>query len=91
HPLNAFARSSDALRASHLLAGAIPENSGVRDNSREGTPEAQIWGALQLTSDQISAIIVEVISLYDQDLDHLRIVAERQGIPLQVRVLGGGT
>jgi hypothetical protein len=48
HPLNAFARSSDALRASGLLAEAIPSGIGVRDNSREGPLEAQIWGPLQV-------------------------------------------
>lgn len=91
HPLNAFARSSDALRASDLLFGAIPENSGVRDNTREGTPEAQIWGALQVTSDQIRAIMVEVTSVDDPELENFRIIAERQGILLYIRVLGGGT
>ena len=88
HPLNTFARSSDALRAGQLLGGAIPADSGVRDNTREGTPEAQVWGALQVTSDQIRAIMVEVSADDDRELDNLRVVAERQGIPLKVRVLG---
>jgi hypothetical protein len=90
HPLNAFARSSDALRAAALLTGAIPPGSGVRDNAQEGTPEAQIWGALQVTPDQVRAIMVEVTSVQDPELEHLRIVAQRQGIPLVVRVLEGG-
>jgi hypothetical protein len=38
HPLNAFARSSDALRACGLLGEVIPPGSGVRDNARQGTP-----------------------------------------------------
>jgi hypothetical protein len=89
HPLNAFARSSDALRASGLLGEVIPPASGVRDNSRQGTPEAQIWGPLRLTASQVRAIMVEVTSADDADLAHLRVIAERQGIPLVVRVLGG--
>jgi hypothetical protein len=89
HPLNTFARSSDALRAGQLLHGAIPVHSGVRDNAKEGTPEAQVWGALQVTNDQIRAIMVEVLSDDEPELENLRIVAERQGIPLEVRVLGG--
>jgi hypothetical protein len=91
HPLNTFARSSDALRAGQLLTGAIPANSGVRDNAREGTPEAQVWGPLHVTSDQISGIMVEVTLHDDLELDPLRMVAERQGIPLYVRMLGGGS
>jgi hypothetical protein len=93
HPLNAFARSSDALRAAHLLIMAIPANSGIRDNAQEGTPEAQVWGPLQVTAEQIRAIMVEVTSEDDPDLTHLRVVAERQGIPLHtwVWVLGGGS
>jgi hypothetical protein len=86
HPLNAFVRSSDALRAAKLLTGAIPTNSGVRDNTQEGTPEAQVWGALQVTAEQIQAIMVEVASVHAPELDDLRVVAERQGIPLLVRV-----
>jgi hypothetical protein len=44
NPLNAFARSSDALRAAGLLAdpGPVQPGSGIRDNSREGPPEAQV-------------------------------------------------
>jgi hypothetical protein len=91
HPLNAFARSSDALRAGQVLTGVIPTNSGIRDNAREGTPEAQVWGPLPVTADQIRAIIVEVVSADDPDLNDLRVVAERQGIPLEVRMLGGGS
>jgi len=34
--------------------------------------------------------MVEVNSVHDPELDNLRVVAERQGIPLVVRVLGGG-
>jgi len=52
HPLNALARSSDALRACHLLADVIPPDSGIRDNSRQGTPEGQVWGPLRLTAEQ---------------------------------------
>jgi hypothetical protein len=89
HPLNAFARSSDALRAGQLLTGPIPANSGARDNAQQGTPEAQVWGALQVTADQVQAIMVEATSVHDPELDNLRVVAERQGIPLVVRVLGG--
>jgi hypothetical protein len=89
HPLNSFARSSDALRACGLLEDTIPPGSGVRDNARQGTPEAQVWGSLQVTADQIRAIMVEVASADDPELAHLRIVAERQGISLVVRVLGG--
>jgi hypothetical protein len=33
--------------------------------------------------------MVEVASADEPDLAHLRVVAERQGIPLLVRVLGG--
>jgi hypothetical protein len=88
HPLNAFARSSDALRAGGLLAGPIPANSGVRDNVQEGTPEAQVWGALQVTADQIQAIIVEVASVHDPSLENLRFIAERQGIKLIIRIVG---
>ncbi len=89
HPLNAFARSSDALRAGQLLLGAIPANSGIRDNAQEGMLEAQVWAALPLTADQIRAIMVEVISDDDPELENLRVVAEHQGIPLVARVLGG--
>jgi hypothetical protein len=89
HPLNAFARSSDALRACGLLGETIPPGSGVRDNGRQGTPEAQVWGPLQVTAEQVRGIMVEVASADDPDLAHLRVVAERQGIPLLVRVLGG--
>jgi hypothetical protein len=91
HPLNAFARSSDALRASDLLGGAIPPGYGIRDNSQEGTPEAQVWGPLQVTPGQVQAILVEVTSVLDAELDNLRLVAERQGIPLEIRVVGGGS
>jgi hypothetical protein len=89
HPLNAFARSSDALRACGLIGEAMPPEVGVRDNARQGTPEAQVWGPLRVTADQIQAIMAEVASADDQDLAHLRVVAERQGIPLVVRVLRG--
>jgi hypothetical protein len=74
-----------------MLTGAIPANSGVRDNTQEGTPEAQVWGPLQVTLDQIRSIIVEVASDADPELDNLRVVAERQGIPLEIRILGGGS
>ena len=65
HPFNAFARSSDAMRASGLLpvTGPLPPNSGLRDNAEEGVPEAQIWGPLPVTSENVQAIIVEVGSL----------------------------
>jgi hypothetical protein len=43
------------------------------------------------TLDHIWAILVEVASADDPELDHLRVVAEHQGIPLEVRVLGGGS
>jgi len=89
HPMNAFARSSDALRTCGLFGEEIPPEVGVRDNARQGTPEAQVWGPLQMTADQIQAIMAEVASADDQDLAHLRVVAERQGVPLLVRVLGG--
>jgi hypothetical protein len=89
HPLNAFARSSDALRACGLIGEAIPPDVGVRDNARQGTPEAQVWGPLPVSADQIRAIMAEVASADDQALAHLRVVAERQGIPLVARVLGG--
>jgi hypothetical protein len=42
-----------------------------------------------VTPDQIRGIIVEVTSADDPDLTHLRVVADRQGVPLLVRVLGG--
>jgi hypothetical protein len=90
HPLNPFARSSDALHAAQLLAGTIPENSGIRDNTQEGTPEAQVWGPLQVTADQVRAIMVEVTSVDDPELDNFRVVARRQGIELIVQVLEGG-
>jgi hypothetical protein len=35
--------------------------------------------------------MVEVTSDDDSELDNLRVVAEHQGIPLEVRVLGGGS
>lgn len=91
HPLNAFARSSDALRASGLLGEEIPSGCGIRNNGQEGTPEAQVWGPLQVTPDQVQAIMVEVTSVLDPELENLRVVARRQGIPLEVRVLGGGS
>jgi hypothetical protein len=89
HPLNAFARSSDALRACGLLGEEIPADSSMRDNARQGTPEAQVWGPLRVTAEEVRAIMVEVTSADDPELAHLRVVAERQGIPLLVRVLGG--
>jgi hypothetical protein len=92
HPVNAFARSSDAVRAAGLLPvdGPIPPESGIRDNAREGTPEAQIWGPLQVMPSQVRAIMVEVPGGPSTELDNLRTVAERQGVPLHVRVMGGG-
>ena len=44
-----------------------------------------------MTSDQIRATMVEGASGDDPELDNLRVVAERQGIPLEVRVLEGGS
>ena len=89
HPLNAFARSSDALTASGLLPleGPLPPNSGLRFNAEEGVPEAQIWGPLPATADNVQVIIVEVKVRELPDLDGLRAVARRQGIPLIVRVV----
>lgn len=89
HPLNAFARSSDALRACGLIRETIPPEVGVRDNARQGTPEAQVWGPLRVTADEIQAIMVEVASADDRDLAHLRVFAKEQDVPLVVRVLGG--
>lgn len=77
HPLNAFARSNDALRAYVFIGEEIPP--GVRDNARQGTPEAQVWGPPQVTAKQIQVIMMEVVSADDQDLAHLRVVVERQG------------
>src|SRR5206468_12615187 len=92
HPVNAFARSSDAVRAAGLLPveGPIPPGSAIRDNASEGTPEAQIWGPLQVIPSQIRVIIAEVLAGPSPELDSLRIVAERQGIPLHVRILERG-
>jgi hypothetical protein len=92
HPVNAFARSSDAGRAAGLLSveGTIPLGSGIRDNAREGTPEAQIWGPLLVIPSQVLAIMVEVFGGPSPELDSLRTVAERQGVPLHVRVLERG-
>jgi hypothetical protein len=92
HPLNAFARSSDALRAAGLLAvgGPLPPESGIRDNAREGTPEAQVWRPLAVISSQVRVIIAEVVEASDPDLACLRTVAERQGISLRIRVVGAG-
>ena len=92
HPLNAFARSSDALRASGLLAreAPLPRNCGLRHNAEEGVPEAQIWGPLPVTADNVRAIIVEVFVRDLPRVDDLRAVADRQGIPLVVRVIEGG-
>jgi len=92
HPVNAFARSSDAVRAAGLLSGEglIPQGSGIRDNTSEGTPEAQIWGPLQVIPSQVRVIMVEVLAGPSPELDSLQTVAERQGIPLHVRVLERG-
>jgi hypothetical protein len=92
HPVNAFARSCDAVRAAGLLPveRPIPAGSGIRDNANEGTPEAQIWGPLQVVPGQVRAIIVEVLGGPSPDLDRLRIVAERQEVPLHVRVIDRG-
>ncbi len=92
HPVNAFARSSDAVRAAGLFAlgGPIPPGSGIRDNASEGTPEAQIWGPLQVIPSQIRLIIVEVLREPNSELDCLRIVAERQGVPIHVRIMAKG-
>jgi hypothetical protein len=92
HPLNAFARSSDALRAAGVLPRGqrIPEGCGVRDNSAEGTPEAQGWGPLRVTPEHIRVIMAEILETQGPDLDALRSLAQRQGIPLQVKVLGRG-
>ena len=92
HPFNAFARSSDAMRASGLLPveGPLPPNSGLRDNAEEGVPEAQIWGPLPVTSENVQAIIVEVGSLDSPDLADLRAIAHHQGIRLIVRQVEGG-
>ena len=38
----------------------------------------------------IQASMVEVTSVHAPELDDLRVVAERQGIPLEVRLLDGG-
>jgi hypothetical protein len=92
HPLNAFARSSDALRAARLLSldPAIPAGSGIRDNASQGTPEAQIWGPLQVTPNQVRVIIAEVVGGPNPELDGLRKVAAHQGVPLEVRVVERG-
>jgi hypothetical protein len=92
HPLNAFARSGDALRAAGLLPreGTIPAGSGIRDNANQGTPEAQIWGPLQVTPSQVRVIIAEVVGEPSPELDSLRTVAARQGVPLEVRVVERG-
>jgi hypothetical protein len=91
-PLNAFARSSDALRASGLLSrqSPLPPNGGIRNNAAEGTPEAQIWAPLPVTPEYVRVIIVEVSSLDPPDLVDIRAVALHQGIPLVVRVVEGG-
>jgi hypothetical protein len=92
HPVNAFARSSDAVRAAGLLPveGPIPPGSGIRDNASEGTPEAQVWGPLQVIPSQVRCIMVEVLGGPNPELDSLRTVAERQGVPLHVRDLERG-
>jgi hypothetical protein len=91
HPLNAFARSSDAMRASGLLPleGLLPPNSGLRNNAEEGVPEAQIWGALPVTAENVEVIIVEVRSRDLTNLVELRAVARQLGIPLEMRVVEG--
>ena len=61
-----------------------------RDNASEGTPEAQIWGPLQVIASQVQVIMVEVLAGPSPELDSLQTVAERQGIPLHVRVLERG-
>jgi len=93
HPLNAFARSSDALRASGLLPfeGPLPPSSGVRNNAEEGVPEAQIWGPLQVTPENAQVIIVEVGARNLPELDNLRTVSHRLDIPLLVRVVERGS
>jgi hypothetical protein len=93
HPVNAFARSSDAVRAAGLLPSdaPIPPGSGIRDNASEGTPEAQIWGPLQVIPNQVRVIMVEVFGGASPELDSLRTVAERQGIPLYVRIVERGS
>jgi hypothetical protein len=89
HSLNAFGRSSDALRATGLLGPGqpVPEGCGVRDNSAEGTPEAQVWGPLLVTADHIRGIMLEVLEGPSRELEALRSLTERQGIPLRVRVI----
>ncbi len=57
--------------------------------ARQWMPEGQVCWPLQATAEQVRAIMVEVASADEPDLAHLRVVAERQGIPLLVRVLGG--
>jgi hypothetical protein len=92
HPVNAFARSSDAVRAAGLLPAevAIPAGSGIRDNAREGTSEAQIWGPLHVIPSQVRVIIAEVLAEPDAGLAGLRALAERQGVPLLARTVTKG-
>ncbi|MCI0463635.1 MAG: hypothetical protein L0Z62_42415 [Gemmataceae bacterium] len=92
HPLNAFARSSGALRATGLipLDQPIPEGCRVRDNLAERTPEAQVWGPLCVIPDHIRGIMMEVLEEQGLDIETLRSVAERQGIPLRVQVIRRG-
>jgi hypothetical protein len=64
-----------------LEAGRVPTIRSVFETARQDHTDD--------TADQVRAIMVEVTSADDPDLAHLRVVAERQGIPLVVRVLGG--
>ena len=92
HPLNSFARSSDALRASGLLSreDRLPPGIGLHHNAEEGVPEARIWGPLPVTADNIKVIIVEVLARDLIVVENLRAVADHQKIPLIVRVIEGG-
>ena len=92
HPVNALAHSSDAVRAAGLLSveAPLPPGSGIRDNASEGTPEAQVWGPLHVIPSQVRLIMAEVLMGPSPELDNLRAVAERQGVPLHVRVVERG-
>jgi hypothetical protein len=89
HPLNALARSSDALAVAGLLSprNPIKAGCGVWENGVSGgVPEAQIWGPLEVTPEYIRVIVIqrEAAVAFPEEFEALREVVERQGIDLML-------
>lgn len=89
HPLNALARSSDALAVAGLLApgNPVPAGCGVWENGASGgVPEAQIWGPLEVTPESVRVIVVQrdAAEAFPDEFEALREVAGRQGVELTV-------